>query len=294
MSMPSCLYLLRSALGLLGLVASCAALGFGPQGHRVTALLAQEHLTPAAAAAVRIILDGRTLAEVSAWADEMRGKPDHPSFWGYEHSANWHFLNIPPGGNYASSPKHPRGDAYAALLAFIAVLENRPVPAGPIRESLTLYLGDLEHPAVRPRLRAFALRFLVHLVADLHQPMHVGYEEDRGGNDIDVSWFGEASNLHRVWDSQLLAAAGRNDRGWLRSLQGQAEALGEARRRETAGAPPGAWIAEGLVLRREVYDVERFDGDFDRDYVEAFAPVMERQLLKAGLRMAALLNSIFE
>lgn len=291
-SLPPCL--LRALATLCTcLFLSFPALAFGPQGHRVTALLAQEHLTPAAASAVRAILDGESLVQAATWADEMRGDPDHPSFWGYEHSANWHFINIPPGRSYRASPKHPRGDAYSALLAFITVLRGDPLPAGPIRESLGLYLGDLREPAAQARLRAFALRFLVHLAADLHQPLHLGYEEDRGGNDVQVRWFGRPSNLHRVWDSQLLGAARRSDTQWLRRLEERAQSLGKAVRREIARAPPEAWLSEGLVLREEVYAVERFDRNFRRAYARAYAPLLERQLLKAGLRLAALLNAIF-
>ena len=258
-----------AALLILLSLAASPAFGFGGQGHRVIGALAEAQLSAAARSAVHELIGGQSLAEASTWADAMRETPDDPVFWGYDHAANWHFVNIPEGQDYARSRKHPAGDAFAALLAFSAVLEGGPLPRGAIGDAVRRYLDG----ASREQIEAFALRFLIHLVGDLHQPLHVGYEEDRGGNAIALRWFGRPTNLHRVWDSQLLAQAGRGDRAWLARLNALDLSLPEAR-------------------RREIYAVER-GTDLGQAYVDTWSPLLERQLLVAGLRLAALLERLF-
>src|SRR5690606_1101408 len=141
--------------------------------------------------------------------------------------------------------------------------------------------------------RRVALGFLVHLVADLHQPLHVGYEEDRGGNDIRVRWEGGDSNLHRVWDSQLLDASGLSWPALARRLAQRSQALDARERGAIAEAAPEDWLTEGLRLRREVYDPASDRGNLGTAYVRRFGPVAEEQLMKAGLRLAAVLNELF-
>ena len=278
---------------LLFLLAAAGAQGFGAKGHRVTGALAERHLTPEARAAVEEILDGGSLAEASTWADEMRGAPDNETFWGYDHAASWHFVNVGPGLDYAASEKSPAGDAYAALLSFIAILEGRSPPPGPVRDGLAFYFGNLDSPANAARLKAFALRFLVHLAGDLHQPLHVGYAEDQGGNQVRLRWFGESSNLHRVWDSQLLDTLGLGERALVRRLTARAADLPAAELDTLLSPEPAAWLDEGLTLRDRVYTREVRDGVLGERYAEAFAPLLEEQLLKSGLRLAALLNALF-
>ncbi len=176
--------LLQTTLVVLTLGCAHTALGWGAKGHRVIGVLAEEHLTAAARAAVNEILDGEDLATVSTWADDMRSSPDNREFWS-DYSAVWHYVNVAPGVSYADSEKNPRGDAYVAVATFIAILRDEAVPAGPVREGLEFYFGDLA--ARKTDVRRFALKFLVHILEDLQQPVHSGYADDRGGNDVRLS-----------------------------------------------------------------------------------------------------------
>lgn len=278
------------ALCLLMLVLGAAppALGFGSQGHRVIGAVAQSRLSPATRAIVHERLDGQSLAEAGIWADEMRAAPDDRLFWGYEQSANWHFVNIPAGRDYAGSRKHRAGDAYVATLTFITVLEGGELPRGPIGTAVNDHLRGGE----RADLERLALRFLIHLVGDLHQPLHAGHEEDRGGNGIPLRWFGRDSNLHRVWDSQLLSRVHRSDRAWIARLEELADAMPAAQRERLARAAPDVWLEEALDLRRGIYAV-RAGAALDQAYVDTWTPALEQRLLAAALRLATLLEGLF-
>lgn len=278
---------------LLLLTAASGSHAFGAKGHRVSSLLAREHLTPRSATVLSEILGGESMAAASTWVDEMRSSSDNPAFWGYNHAANWHFINIPPGQSLEEADKNPRGDAYSALQAFTAVLENRPVPAGPVREALDEYFGGVES-APDAALKRLALRFVIHLVADLHQPLHVGYESDRGGNDIQVGWFGTPSNLHQIWDTHLVEYQDLSAAALARKLSRRIAMLPAAEVERIQRATPRQWVQESLVLRRDAYNVAPFGRNLGESYAEIHVPVVERQLIKAGLRLAALLNGIFD
>src|SRR5687767_12727097 len=150
---------------------------WGTKAHVVIGMLAEERLTPATRAAVEELLAGDEFASATIWADEMRGAQDKPEFW-TRYAANWHYVNIDKGGDYSSSQKNPRGDAYAALQTFAAILLDDPVPPGPVREGLEFYFGSL---AAQPaEVKRFALKFALHILGDLQQPLHSGYADDRG------------------------------------------------------------------------------------------------------------------
>src|SRR5690349_6886376 len=142
-------------------------------GHRVVARIAETRLTPHTRAAVRDILGGQSLADASVWADNIRQ---------YRHDADkLHYVNIPLRDTVYLPERHcPAGQCVIA-----AIEQDRQV---------------LADPAASPDQRAEALRFLIHFVGDLHQPLHVADDGDRGGNDRPVTFLGHATNLHKVWD----------------------------------------------------------------------------------------------
>lgn len=270
------------------------ALAFGPKGHRTTAFIAEQFLTPTAADAIAELLDGQSLAYASTWADEMRSSRDNPEFWSSAYTGSWHYVNIPDGEHYGDSSPSDRGDAYVALQSFIAILKDEPVPSGHVREGLELYFGDLNAPENKQDVQTFALRFLIHIIGDLHQPLHVGLQEDLGGNQINVRWFGERYNLHQVWDTQLVEYQGLSYTELSDKLLEGMEDWSETRRNAVASTPSLQWLKEGLELRESAYDTRRFDNDFGYDYAFEFVPLIEEQMLKAGLRMAVQLNAIFD
>ena len=175
------LALTRSLASLLIIQFATPAWAWGRLGHRVIAKLAERHLTPATKAAIAELLEpGESLADCSTWADEHRRE--------LPKTAPWHYVDVP-----LDEPRYDdrfAGDAPAKgyivpkIREFKAILKDR---SRPVEE------------------RRFALRFLVHLVEDLHMPLHVGENHDKGGNTLQVRWFDRGSNLHRVWDSGIIA-----------------------------------------------------------------------------------------
>lgn len=275
---------------LLAATGGTPAYGWGAKGHRVIGALAEERLTAAARTAVATILEGEDLATVSTWADEMRGARDNPEFWS-TYAANWHFVNIAPGADYDSTEKHPRGDAYVALQTFSAILLDAPVPAGPVREGLELYFGDLA--ARKTEVRRFALKFLVHILGDLQQPLHSGYAEDRGGNDVQVAWFGQAVNLHAVWDTRLVGYPNQSEEQMRRRLSARISRTPASDVYYLESAAPPVWIEEAREILDRIYAEHAAGTELGRRYTARFAPTVDTQLVKGGLRTAHVLNSLF-
>ena len=143
------------------------AFAWGPTGHRAAARIAEKHLSAKAAKAVAELLGSDTLPEISTWADEIRSDPD------WQRASPWHYINIEDGESFETMARAPGGDIISQLEHVDAVLRNSKSP----REE-----------------KIVALKFLVHLVADLHQPLHAGRASDRGGNEIQVTWHGAAGS----------------------------------------------------------------------------------------------------
>lgn len=245
------------AMALVALATPLAA--WGPTGHRVVGRIAQNHLSPAAAAEVEALLGPRSLAQASTWADEIRSDP------AWDHAAPWHYVSIGDDETYATSEKNPDGDILVALERFSATLAD---PEAPEKE------------------RRHALQWLVHLVGDLHQPLHVGRADDRGGNDILVLYFDEPANLHQVWDSRMIDSERL-------SFTEMARFLDHTTPEEVAATQQGTfldWARESKALREEVYRLG--DQRLSWSYLRDSMPIVRRRLLQAGLRLAGLLDEL--
>jgi hypothetical protein len=253
---------MRSLAAILVLFASSLpVLAWGPIGHRATGQIAEERLCANAQRAVHGLLGDESLAEASLWADQVRSEPQ------WRMSAPWHYVNIPDGQAYDRVRRYRDGDVIEALERFVSVLR---------------------YPASSREDKVAALKFIAHLVGDIHQPLHVGRASDRGGNELRVSWFGESSNLHRVWDSELISQQRLSPRSLVLALESRASQEVEAWRLDR----PLTWADESMALRPLVYNM-RGTG-LGRAYLREAGPVVEQRLLQAGVRLAALLDAIFE
>jgi hypothetical protein len=273
---------MRALLTALILVTVTEALdGWGPQGHHLVAKIAANHLSANARKNVTWLLGDETLADVSIWADEYLSGNNQTSYW--------HYINIPPNAtSYDRDRDCPRQPGVAAgsrldvwrdcVIDRIAYNEQR------------LADSKLDRPD-----RAIALKFLVHFVGDLHQPLHaLGVE--RGGNGILVSVFGSSTctyssgdsfpcNLHSVWDSSLVAHRRLGDEQYVTEL----EAL--IKRRGWTVANPGTateWAMQSHALGRAALVAPR--ADIDEAYYRTQISVVDERLALGGLRLAALLN----
>lgn len=250
---------------ILATVPSSLLAPWGRVGHHVVGEIAQRHLTERAAAAVHELIGPETLARVSTWADEMRSSPDDRDYW--RRASVWHYISINDDETFETARRNPKGDIMSALHRFERVLRD---------------------PRAEKSEKAKALKWIVHLIGDLHQPLHVGRREDRGGNDVLVTWFGEASNLHRVWDTEMIGSKSLSFTEYTEFL----DHFDEDQIREWQSTPARTWLQESFDLRRQVYEV----GDRRLGFAYGFkgAPIFERRLQQAGIRLAGLLNSIFE
>lgn len=255
-SIPLVLLVLLLA-ALCSLPRSAAA--WGPNGHRVVARIAERHVAPSTARGVEALIGPDSLVRVATWADEIRSDPS------WDRAAPWHYINIPEGETLDDAERAPEGDVLSAIERFEGVL------------------GDPDAPAAD---RVTALEFLVHFVGDVHQPLHAGYGADRGGNDVLVLWFGDPTDLHSVWDSELIEHQKL-------SFSEMAELLDHPTPGQVAewqAADPREWIAESRALLDRVYDLG--DRRLGWDYAAGATPIVERRLLQAGVRLAGLLDSV--
>jgi hypothetical protein len=261
------------------------ALAWGPDGHAIVADIAEAHLTPAARSQVAALLataGGHHLADVASWADEIRH--DHPL------TGAWHFVNIPLGAGGFNHDRDCAGDncVVAAIGRFEAVLADQRRP---------------------PADRLVALEWVVHFVGDIHQPLHASDNNDKGGNDLTVTYFGKLTNLHAIWDETILDKATGLHVGPHFSVD-QSAALRVALKLDSgissversSWAPAGlaasvgpaavAWANDSHALARDAYASlqDRGRAGWDASYQSRSWPVVSGQLQRAGVRLAELLN----
>lgn len=255
--------------GALAALPSADAFAWGAVGHRTVGALAATELTPATRAEVARLLHGEadpTLAGVANWADDLRDHPpaDDPDLG--KRTSRWHYVNLAEDDCGYAPPKHcPTGDC--------------------VIEAIRRQRDVLADRGQSDAARAQALKFLVHFIGDAHQPLHAGYARDKGGNTVQLQIDGKGSNLHRLWDSELIASADMNEPAYLRHLQRMP--LPPAAR---AGAnDPAAWAEAScrVVLRDGFYPP---GAKLAATYVPQWRPVAEQQLRIAGHHLAALLN----
>lgn len=256
---------------IIMLLCSLQAYGWGQKGHDVVASIAQEHLRPRTRRALDKILDGHSLVYYSSWMDNIQNAPSWER--GHNLTKTWHYANIDKGQTYRSMQKNPKGDVVTALDSLTREFrENRSV------------LSD--------SLKADYIMMIVHMVGDLHCPMHAGRLSDLGGNRVRVKWFGQNTSLHSVWDSKMIDSA----RKW--SYTEWTEQLDKAGRKERRSISKGSfedWLSETSACASEIYDyVESLSSpELSYQFVYDFSPMLEDRLAVAGYRLAAVLNSLF-
>lgn len=251
-------------VAVIALCTSCPSFAWGPIGHRVTGVIADKNLSGLTRAKVQVLLGHEDLAEASTWPDEMKSDP--APFW--QKTANpWHYVTVRHGHEYKASNAPPEGDAATALAYFTKTLKD---------------------PKASLEDRRLALRFIVHIIGDLHQPLHVGGGEDRGGNDFKVSWFGRQTNLHSVWDSSLIeqrSLSYSEYADWLTREITPEQTIDWSVRK------PEVWMSESIALRNKIYPS---DPSLSWSYAYTHRGNVDVRLKQAGIRIAAYLNAVFD
>jgi hypothetical protein len=248
---------------------------WGSKGHAIVADIATAHLAPVTAANLHLLLGENSLASIASWADQVRKERDE--------SYGWHYVDIPkdaPGFSEERDCFRPQDKHKDAQTDHHNCVVDR-------IEMFRKTLADENAPRSQ---RLEALKWLVHFVGDLHQPLHA-IEEGRGGNDIKLPVFGSAKcgeydcNLHWTWDSLLLEHTGYSEEEYVQRLQGliEKEHLGQQ-----AAGTPADWANESHVQARQI--MEQKPAAVDELYYQSHIDLVNTKLALAGLRLAALLN----
>ncbi|MGZ9219742.1 MAG: S1/P1 nuclease [Candidatus Binatia bacterium] len=247
---------------LLNLLAVTPANSWFDKGHRIVGLIAQAHLTVAARKEIERILPGdMTLADAAVW-------PDHEGRTIREFDP-LHYVRIPePASSYDQARDCPERNCMVEALNWFAAA-----------------VADKNAPIMMRRL---ALRYVAHLVGDMHQPLHAGRAADRGGIDVSVTYRGATTNLHYFWDANLVDLETGNEEEIAKQLTAN---LTAADRRKWQAGDPKQWTDESLLLVRSHGYNTGTAGELTDDYVENARPVVRRRLAQAGIRLAWLLNN---
>ncbi|CAA0144092.1 putative S1/P1 Nuclease [Tenacibaculum maritimum] len=235
---------------------------WGQTGHRVIGEIAQGYLSGRAKRKINKLLKGQGLAIASTFGDEIKSDKRYRKFYA------WHYVNLNDGETYETSEKNPNGDLYTGILK--------------CKEVITDENASEED-------KAFYLKLLVHLVGDLHQPLHIGRAHDKGGNDFQVQWFKEGSNLHRVWDSEMIEH-------YNMTYSELASNAGELTRKEVREIQKGTlldWVEETRGLAQQTYDSAKIGDKLGYRYMYENFGTVRKQLQKGGIRLAKILNDIF-
>lgn len=252
---------------LIGIYLPFQSLAWGVIGHRVIGEIAYLNLSAKARKEISKILGTESIAMASNWGDFIKSDPS------YDYLYNWHFININESLSHAQFIERLKNDtavdAYTKLTMIIDSLKSKKLPA----DKKLMYL-----------------KLLIHIAGDLHQPLHVGHLSDLGGNRTRVQWFNQNSNLHRVWDEQLVEFQQLSYTEYAATLNHATKTQRLAWQKQ----PLADWLFETYQHCQKIYsgiteDNQKLSYKYNFDHLET----LNSQLLKGGIRLAGLLNQIY-
>lgn len=235
---------------------------WGATGHRTIGKIAEGYLTSKAKRKITELLNGKSLALVSTFGDDIKSDKRYKEFY------TWHYINMPFDVKYEDSEKNKDGDLVSGINKCKEVL--------------------LDKNASKED-KAFYLKMLVHLMGDLHQPMHVGKSEDKGGNDIQVRWFNDGTNLHSVWDSKMIEHYNMT----FTELADNTDKISKEQIKYLQKGSIADWANETQQLAIKVYGSAEVGEKLGYKYVYNNFGLVRSQLQVGGIRLAEFLNTIF-
>ncbi len=243
------------------------SMAWGLLGHRIVGQIADSYLTPKARNAIQQILGTESIAMASNWPDFIKSDP------AYNYLSSWHYLNVPDSLTYPEFQSYLKNDtaadAYTKLNFIIKQLKNKGLP----KDKKILYL-----------------RLLIHIVGDIHQPMHVSRKADLGGNLIKVLWFNQPTNLHSVWDEKLIDYQQLSYTEYAITINHTTA----AQRKKWQQQPISEWLYGSYTISQKLYsEITVPDQKLSYRYNFDHVATLNEQLLKGGVRLARLLNQIF-
>ena len=235
---------------------------FGKTGHRIVGRIAEMHLNENAKTEIRNLIGHTNIAMISNWADFIKSDKS------WKHAWDWHFETVPDS---------------------LTVEEAAGKFAGKLLRKIDEFSKTVSDESMSKKERITALKFLVHLVGDLHQPLHVGNGKDKGGNSVKVTWFGEETNLHRVWDSHMIDDQKLSYTEYASYLN---EVSSKEEKVKWISTDVNAWAEESKSYRAQIYDIGQ--GRLYYSYGFKNKKLLEKRLTQAGIRLAAILNKTFD
>lgn len=232
---------------------------WGNNGHRVVGKVAEDRLSNKAKRQIKNIIGHHDLAYISIWADKIKSDPN------WKHAYDWHYATIPDGEVYKAGKY-----------------------SGKLIEKINHFSIIANSPKSELEQKKQAIKWLIHLVGDLHQPLHVGNGNDRGGNDIKVKWFGDDTNLHQVWDEKLIEQQKLSYTEYAHFLDLK---FNESECLKWMVKDFEFYANESMKYRNVCYKYE--NNDLSYDYMFLTKPILDMRLMQAGVRLADLFNNIF-
>jgi hypothetical protein len=242
------------------------SMGWGMLGHRIVGQVADSYLTPKARLAVQQILGTESIAMASNWPDFIKSDP------AYSYLSSWHYINVQEGLNYPDFQsflkKDTATDAYTKLNFIIKELKNKGLPKDK---------------------KLFYLRLLIHIVGDVHQPLHVSGRA-QGGNQVKVLWFNQQTNLHSVWDEKLIDYQQLSYTEYTKAINHTTA----AQRKKWQQEPISKWLYDSYTISEKLFpEITEPDQKLSYRYNFDHIATLNQQLLKGGVRLAGLLNQVF-
>ncbi|MEM0519628.1 S1/P1 nuclease [Aequorivita flava] len=235
---------------------------WGKTGHRAVGEIADDYLSRKAEKEILKLLDGHSLAFVANYGDDIKSDRNFDMY------RPWHYVSFPFGEKYETYPKSEKGDIIQGIKKCVAVLKDK----NSSKED-----------------KVFYLKMLVHFMGDLHQPLHIGLAEDKGGNDFQVRWFKDGSNLHTVWDSKMIDFYDMS----YSELAKNTDVLSKQQIEAVKKGTVIDWMYESREICENIYQNTEVGEKLGYNYMYKYMDVLRFQLQKGGIRLATVLNEIF-
>lgn len=244
------------------------SMAWGQLGHRVVGQIANSYLSAKTKIEITKILGTESVALAGTWADFIRSDTS------YKYLDVWHYINFDKGLNY---------DQFKGALKEDTSLNDA-------YNAITFLTKELKKKSLPKNKKQMYLRLLIHFVGDIHQPLHVSAVGTQGGNDIKVQWFGQASNLHRVWDSDMIEGQDLSYTEYAMHLNYTTL----AQRKKLQADPLSKWFFESYTIAQQLHDeIKETNPRFSFRYTFDHLHIANERMLKGGVRLAGLLNEIF-
>jgi len=242
------------------------SMAWGTQGHRICGQIASFYLTPKAKKAIADILGDESIALASNWADFIKSDPT------YAYMSSWHYIDFNKPYTYPEMVAYLNQDTVTDAYT-----------------KMNFLIGELKKKDIGLEKQQLYLKMLIHIVEDIHQPMHTAHADDKGGNDFKVNWFSTPTNLHSVWDSQLIDFQQLSYTEYASAIH----FCTAEQRAQWQADPISKWIFESNQIAEKLYTEIKPGDTLNYRYNFTHIAIVNKQMLKAGVRLAGLLNSIF-